>query len=291
MTTLTTAPAGVVYGMSDDVYHADPIPGGSLSSTGARRILESPALFRHEQQNRTGKRVFDVGHAVHSEVLGAGSPLIPYPAEHLTPSGAPSTKAASVAWVNEQRAAGLVPVAEADLLRVRAMTAAVLDNADARALVEVAGQPEASVFVPDPDTGAWLRARPDYLPDDPDGTIADLKTSRTANPAEFPRLAWRYHYEQQDDLYRRAVQLARGGDPRFVFVVVESDAPHLVSVIELDVIARGIGKDRNDRAIRTYAECKASGVWPGYPPGIHTVPLPRYAETQHEDDYYPDLEV
>src|SRR5258708_26204894 len=42
-----------VYGIPADAYHADPIEGGSLSSSGARRLLPPgcPALFRQDRKS------------------------------------------------------------------------------------------------------------------------------------------------------------------------------------------------------------------------------------------------
>ena len=76
MTIQITSPG--IYDMPAETYHADPVPAGSLSSTGARRILPPgcPALFRYEQQNGTGHRPeFDFGTAAHKLVLGVGPKL------------------------------------------------------------------------------------------------------------------------------------------------------------------------------------------------------------------------
>jgi hypothetical protein len=43
---------GIYPGVPDEVYHADPVEGGSLSSTGARKILDCPAKFKWERDTR-----------------------------------------------------------------------------------------------------------------------------------------------------------------------------------------------------------------------------------------------
>ena len=60
--------------MDEATYHGDPVPGGSLSSTGARKLLppSCPALFRWQQDHPVHKDVFDFGSAAHRLVLGAG---------------------------------------------------------------------------------------------------------------------------------------------------------------------------------------------------------------------------
>ena len=54
--------------VDETTYHAD---RGSLSSTGARKLLECPARFRHEQLSPPpAKGVFDFGKLAHKLVLG-----------------------------------------------------------------------------------------------------------------------------------------------------------------------------------------------------------------------------
>ena len=63
-----TAPG--IYEMPADIYHADPCPEPSLSSTGARTLANgTPATYWHERQNPKQKRVFDIGTAGHLMVL------------------------------------------------------------------------------------------------------------------------------------------------------------------------------------------------------------------------------
>ena len=62
-----------VYTLPADEYHADPVKGGSLSSSGARKILECPARFRWERDHPpVPTDAFNFGHAAHKLVLGAG---------------------------------------------------------------------------------------------------------------------------------------------------------------------------------------------------------------------------
>ena len=59
-----TAPG--VYDIPAEDYHRDPVPGGSLSSTGARKLLppSCPAKFRYEQDNPpTPTAALDFGQA------------------------------------------------------------------------------------------------------------------------------------------------------------------------------------------------------------------------------------
>lgn len=259
---LTITEPGIYPGIPDAVYHADPVPGGSLSSTGARRILDSPARFRWEQDHRVGKRAYDVGHVVHSKVLGVGAPVIGYPDEHLTPSGNPSTKAATVAWENEKRSAGLAIISPSDLALVDAMAEAVLAHRGARRILEQAGNAEVSAFATDPDTGANVRARLDYLTD---SVAVDLKsTTGSASSRGFGREAARHGYPIQEAHYSDALEWLTGERLPFQFIVVEKAAPHFVAVHQFDAITGIVGRDLAAQARRLYADCKATDEWPAY---------------------------
>ena len=45
--------AGVYDGMDEDAYHADPVPGGSLSASGAKLLLppSCPALYHYRRDH------------------------------------------------------------------------------------------------------------------------------------------------------------------------------------------------------------------------------------------------
>ncbi|MDT0211211.1 PD-(D/E)XK nuclease-like domain-containing protein [Curtobacterium sp. BRD11] len=272
--------AAIYTDMSEDVYHARP----ELSSTGARRLLESPARFDYWRRNRQpGKQAFDVGHAVHAMVLGVGNGVIAYPEEHITASGAVSTKAATVAWAEGQRAKGLVPIAPAQARRVGGMADAVLAHPAARAIVEQQGNPEVSVIALDDATGVETRARFDWI-DVEAGEATDLKTTSTdASPDGFTRTVAQHGYDVQEAFYRRAIQR----DIRFRFLVVETEPPHLVGVHTLDIEWERMGQARVQRALELYAACTATGIWPGYPTEPQLISPPNWLVYQHEDEYGP----
>ena len=285
-----TAP-GLVHNLPDHQYHQDPIPGGSLSSTGARRILDSPARFIWEQQHREGRRAFDVGHVVHTKILGVGAPIVTYPDEHLTPAGNPSTKAATKAWEDEQRAAGLAIISRADLTLVDAMAEAVLAHDGARKLLEMPGHSEVSAFAQDPDTGIWCRARFDRLTDD--GLGIDVKTTAgSASPSGFGRDAAKFGYPIQEAHYLDTHEWATGTElPPLRFIVVEKSAPHLVAVHKFDESTRIAGDELAAQARATYAECKATDTWPGYGTDTLTPTVPHWFFYQLEDDEELELKL
>ena len=268
---------GIHYDIPDVEYHA--LPG--LSSTGVKAMLDSPARYQHMRTHRVEKTAFDVGHAAHAKILGVGLGIAEYPAEHLTPSGNVSTKAATIAWAAEQRENGLVPVAPDQVRAVNAMAESVLAHPSARPLFEH-GAPEVSLLWDDPETGVRCRGRIDYLHDRP--LAVDLKTGRSADPRRFDRTAVDYGYGEQAVHYLDGLRATRGDEARFVHVLVENAAPHLVSVVELDDLFRFVAAARVRRAIDLYAACVAADEWPGYPADITPVsPPPWYGDDNEEE--------
>lgn len=273
----TGAPArepGVYTDVTADAYHAD---ARTLSSTGAKRLLDCPARYRWEQDHpRPYNAAFELGHAVHTLTLGAGADL------HVVNADSWRAKAARQER-DDALAAGQTPLLEAEYQQV-------LDMREALAAHPVAGPLfnredrvcEASLYWEDPITGVACRARPDWWSVDR-ALVVDLKTtSRSAAPAEFGRTAAQFGYALQAAWYCEAVQAVTGVEAAFVHVVQETTAPYLVSVIQLNAEALQVGAEQADRARRLYAECTASEQWPGYPPTVHSVSLPAWYLTQHD---------
>lgn len=269
---------GIIEGLPDHLYHSRP----ELSSTGARRLLESPAKFRYLQDHpEPPKPVFDVGSCVHAKVLGVGAPITVIPTEYLASNGAVSTKDAK-AFIEGARGAGKIPVKQAVADEVNAMSEAILARPFARMLLEQEGVAEASMFASDPDTGVDLRARFDYL-----ATIGvDLKTGRDASKWGFERAVATHGYDVQQEHYRHIRRLIQGGPGRFVFVVVEKEPPFLCAEYQLDIEFVEIGAAKAKRAREIYAECVATDTWAGYPdePQLLSPPIFHIADFQENYD-------
>jgi hypothetical protein len=277
----------IVQDMPEAIYHANQ----SLSSTGARRLLESPAKFDYwRTHQQPGKQAYDLGTAAHTKILGVGSGVIAYPDEHITASGSVSTKAATVAWAEEQRANGLTPIAPAQARRVDGMAEAVLSHETAGPRLEQSGSAEASVFATDKTSAVEMRARFDFLPDLPGNSpvAVDLKTSsKPASVDGFTRSVAAYGYDVQEQWYLHALEQAGHERIPFVFVVVETEAPHLVGAHQLDIEWQLMGAAKVRRALDTYARCLDTGIWPGYDPAIQLISPPAWSVYQFEDDYEP----
>ena len=274
-----------IYELEDDVYHADPVPDWSLSSSGARRLLppSCPAKYLHERENgRPPKATFDFGHAAHKVVLGVGPNLVLVD----RPRWDTNDVKAEVAKI---RAAGDVPLKRDEYETVHAMAAALRRHPIAAALLDPEhGMPEQSLFWQD-RTGVWCRCRLDWLPDNVSSAgrllIPDYKTALSADEDDFRKSAASYGYHQQAAWNIAAVKaLGLADDAAFLFVVQEKTPPYLVNVIELDTTALAIGNLRNRQAIGIFRDCLQLGDWPGYYPEVHLVGLPPWVERQYENE-------
>ncbi|WP_128977250.1 PD-(D/E)XK nuclease-like domain-containing protein [Streptomyces roseicoloratus] len=274
---------GIYPNLAVEEYHAH---RESLSSTGARTILKAPALFRHEQDHPQPRRaVFDFGTAAHKLVLGDGPELV------AVDAGDWRTKAAR-AERDEVEAAGGIALLAADYDRVHDMADALRRHPIASAVFAPgAGRPEQSLFWTDRPTGVMRRARLDWLPYPRGGRliVADYKTTVSASPEALARTVDTYGYHQQAAWYLDGVRALELGDESAVFLLVfqEKTAPYLITVVQLDLLTLRVGAAKNRRALQVYAECTASGRWPGYVSDDqpHFLSLPPWALARDTEEY------
>lgn len=269
-TPLVTGP-GLYPALDESAYHADtalaPELGRSLSSSGAKTILDSPARFAYQRQHPVVKDAYDFGHVVHGMILGSGSEV------HVVHADSWRTKAAQEER-DTARDAGEVPLLVADYERALAVQAAVMAHPVAGAIFSRAGEAEQSLYWIDDDTGITCRGRIDWLLPN---AIVDLKSAANAAPAKWSRNLVDFGYALQSAWYTDGLAAITGERLPFVHVVVEKEPPHLVAVYQVDHEALAYGAERAAEARRLFAECESSGQWPGYSSEIELVSLPAWA--------------
>lgn len=279
-----TAPG--VYDLPVDQYHADPVAGGSLSSSGARAMLppSCPARYRWELDHPGDRstRAFDLGTAAHRLVLGVGAPL------HVVDAADWRTKAAREER-DTMRQAGYVPILTAEHDTVQAMATALRAHPIASALLDPnrGGKPEQTLVWVDQRTGVWCRARLDWLPAVTPGRrmiVPDYKTQASVDLESLRRSMATWQYHQQAAWYSDGVRtLGLDPDPGFVFIAQEKTPPYLVVVYYPDWIAMRGAQALNHTARTIWQHCNETGVWPGYASDIVELSLPRWAEMQLGD--------
>lgn len=274
---MTTITEPGLYEMTNDRYHADPVPGGSLSSTGAKKLIaKTPLHFKWDMDHPTRKDVFDFGTVAHSLVLEgdeSGVVVIDVAEKRGKVWTEPAAKA---------EAQGKIPLKTAEWEQVKAMAEQIRLHPEASFLLKD-GKAEQSAFWQH-DTGVWLRARFDWLPNKRGHglMLSDYKTAASADPGKFARAAADYGYHQQAAFYCDAAKaLGLSPDPVMLFVVQEKTAPYAVNVIELHEDDIHTGRALNEKAIRLYQQCKLTNTWPGYTMG-EPVKLPKWADYDAE---------
>lgn len=276
----------IIDGLSADAYHADRT---SISSSGLRALLNPgcPAQLKYDRDHpQAPKREFDLGNAVHAAVLGEGHDIV-----EIT-GFADYKKADARALRDEAYAAGKVPLLPKEKLQVDAMEKAVREHPLAGSLFAPgSGIPELSIYWTDAATGVRCRVRPDWLKQLPGTTLCvDLKTIKDAAPDTISRAIRDHNYHQQDPLYIDGIEAA-GLAPdgcRFIFVFVSKIAPYLITVRELTDQDRDIGRARNERALRIYADCVANDDWPDWTGPVTEIPqigMPTWETLRQAEEY------
>lgn len=268
-------PRGVYLGLDIDAYHGGP----GISKSGLDDIEQSPAIFygRHLDPTRPAperKAGQLEGNLTHCAVLE------PAEFDKRYAVGPDVSTRAVKAW-KEFEAANpdriCIKPGEYDI--------AMRQAESIRRLPEIAealqcGQAEVSAYWQDAVSGELCRCRPDWVHEcgTRQAILCDVKTCGDASPAEFRRQIARKRYEVQSAFYSDGYAAASGREVlAFVFVAVESEWPYAACALMLDEESVDAGRRKYRRNLDTYAECRRTGVWPGYSSQIEIVRLPQWA--------------
>jgi hypothetical protein len=261
-----------LHDLTNEQYQRDPVPGGSISSSALKVILQkSPAHAREYQLNgRPPKGHYDVGSAVHTHMLG-GAPIVFWGKgdgqDKWTTNDAKQFK-------KDAYAAKQIPLLKDQEKAVLGMVASLRRRSDVGAWLEPGGFiAEQSGFWIDPVTGLWCRFRTDAVPHYDDGgemVVVDLKTGYDVSPDGIARAIASCRYDLQKAHYVAGLQrlmdvdLIRPAEITYVLAFVEKDPPY-------DTVVRRIGprttahaeRHRRD-ALELFRECRELDEWPGY---------------------------
>lgn len=272
---MTDLPMGLVPDMPAETYHAI----HAMSAGGLKRMAQSPAHFYGMQldPNRpTGGEptpAMKNGTLVHVALFEPDQVGARY---IVKPAGMNFSTKDGKAW---KEANGDREIVDGeDMSRALSQAAAVRALPDVAALL-ADGRGEVSAFWIDELTGEHCKCRPDWVSPAGDGVIlVDGKTCMDASPEGFSRAIWNLDYHLQAAWYSDGYELATGKKVHgFVFAAVESSWPHAAAayILDDDVLERARAKYRV--LLNRYAECKRTGVWPGYASDIQPITLPKWA--------------
>lgn len=269
-----------VYDIPEDAYFADPVKGGSLSYSGAKKLLAEggPELFAYEREHPPAPSAeMELGTAAHKLVLGVGQEIAEVRYDSWRTGNAKKEG-------EEARKAGKLPLLTKDLLTVLAMAEKLREHKWASALLNQGGIAEASGFWPDPEYGTWWRCRWDRMPE-PDPRrrpqLADYKTCASAAPSKFAKAIADYRYYLQAHVYTEGYNTLFGdriaAPADFNLIAQETRAPYRVAVYRLHPDALRKGREDARRAMEIYTDCTKAGVWPGFDPEPQVLDLPYWS--------------
>jgi hypothetical protein len=125
------------------------------------------------------------------------------------------------------------------------------------------GQIERTLVWKDPDTGVWLRARPDVITG-ASTDYCDLKCTASVSDDAIEKTIGDYGYHQQGALVQEGAEMLLGqADTSFHDIFVESERPHCVRPVTLKPEDLADGRKYNKAATKKFARCLQSGVWDG----------------------------
>lgn len=275
---------GLYHSVPISTYHsADLCDGPSVSSSGLRTIInESAAHFwctSPLNPNRVEPKESDaliLGRAAHHLLLGEDDFSTLFIAR---PDKWDSWRTIDAKrWKAEQEAEGRTVLLPSQLEQIRGMARSLA----AHPLIDAGilnGQIEQTLAWKCKETGVWLKARPDAIPND-SGDFADLKTTADISTAGLTRAIAEQGYHMQAALIASGWHALTGNDiASFSFVFVEKSPPFCVRIVTLRDEDLARGERQNLIAIKEFVACMESGDWPG-PGGADAefMSLPEWAQ-------------
>lgn len=289
---------GIYHNLAERTYRADP----AISQSSLKPILRSPAHFKagveEDDKEETGAMLLGsiAGQLVLEPHLPPWWEIQPEKLALSTTEGKEWAK--SICKWDEEKDGKFPrsPNDAFDLNGISVISFKGFENASrmAAALAESkkpevrdildGSKREVSVFanVETPSGVVLCKSRPDIVPPE-SNILADLKTCQIASEDGFLKSVKRFRYDIQAASYLHHYNSVSPADDRrelFYFLVIESTAPFAIKVHQLDEDYMRKGRGDYERAINTYAYCQQIGEWPDYAPGVNTIKMPKYFNTE-----------
>jgi hypothetical protein len=286
---ITPHPEGQVerpgfYAMPARVYHADPCPAPSLSSSCANRLLDMTPKHAWTEHPRLGglagkakkakKEEVNIGSVAHELLLGegAGIAILPGCYENFLTNAAKEAR-------DEAIAAGKTPVLEKQYLRAERiaarMRAIVQEFEGYKAAFDAGAGGEIAAIWYDEVFGCWCRALIDWWGPKLNDLI-DLKTTTVGlSDGAIDRKVESEGIDTQLMLYERGMSALwpqEAGRWKYRIAFIEQDEPYEARILALNKEQRDRGYRRMIHAGLLFGHCLARNEWPGYPRRVDETP-------------------
>jgi hypothetical protein len=270
------------YDIDIEEYHSQCCDGVSTSSSQLQKVLACPVKFwamsdlNPKRFPEKPRKVFEIGRAAHSLVLGepefnkhfyvlpSDAPRRPAKSQRSAKKPSDASIKAILFWdALEQKPQALLKPEDFEIVELMALGLRLSPQVS-QAFKN--GEPEKSLIWKDEETGIWLKARPDWLPNDPKSEfICEYKTAVTIDPWSLTNAVFRYGYHMQAALQIDGVQAVFGVKPLGVaHVVQEKEPPYLAELRMFTPEQIETGRKTYRKALRLLAQCLETGKWPGF---------------------------
>jgi len=245
--------------ISDTDHHG----GAYLTSTALKAALKSPAHYRLHMQGKTpDNAAFAFGRAAHSRVLEPWD----YPKRYaVAPKVDRRTKDGKSKWAAfVEASAGKEVLKHEDGNTIEAMAKSISNNPDSSRWINPDSDDnftEQSGIVMDERYGL-LACRPDLRV--VGDYIVDLKTCARggASPSNWEKSVVNFSYDLSAAWYVDLARRIDSHDYRFIWVVVEKEAPHAVACYEASYEQLEEGRELYGIALEVISACSARATYP-----------------------------
>lgn len=253
-------------------YHGDLCIGPSISASGLKTIFARgpKAYFKDSYLNphrkaRKASRALLFGSACHHYLLGEADFWKRYVVrpEKLNGKDWNSNRTDCIEWLKLCKAGGLEVITLPERDAILGMVESLRDHPMImRGILD--GLVEHTMVWRDPETGVWLKSRPDVIPTS-DADVSDLKTQADISDDGIERAIGTFAYHQQGALVGDGLKATLGVEmSSFTLVFAEKAEPYEARVKSLTGADLELGAQQNRIALRHFAHCLKIGRWWGY---------------------------
>lgn len=243
-----------------------------LSKSAIDLLLECPAMYKawlDDDEEKKDSAALSFGSLTHLLTLQPELFGSQYAIQEL-----PLTTKEGKAW-RASLPEGVELVKVGDYEKAQLMAEAVRDHPQAKMLFQNYVAEEAIYWTLD---GVPCKAKPDIVSEiNGRRFLADLKTTESANPEAIRKSIAKWGYHRQAAWYLSGMEAVGKPCDEFIFIFVDKNAPHLVTMCMLDEEALSQGMQECLRAVETLKECQATNSWPCYTRDIITLSLHKWA--------------
>ena len=271
---------GIYYNISNEDYHN----GEGVSKSNLDDIAKCPAIYQWKKKApecEEQKQALNMGTALHCLLLEPQhfeSRFSIMPKYDLrTKEGKEGRKQ----FMDEYYSPDKIIITEDEMQKLQLMRQSALAHPDAKKLLEMQGECEASLYWNDFETDVLCKIRPDkivYINGKP--IIVDIK--KTSNINDFGRSIEDYRYHVQAAMYIDGGTEIFKITPTFLFIAISDVADggrYPVRVFQLDEHDLGVGYELYRENLLTFANSLKHNSWDG----IETIQRPQWIRRYEND--------